>query len=267
MPLAAYLISMTDQSDWHVVSRRGKHKETVAKKPRVTSATQSGLAALPSEILVLVFRYLYNSPAAAANLAQTCRTLASEYHDHRSHIITQRLTDLCPVYDIPDLGYSKYHADIDIWWRRGSSIRQLHALSEQPGAIERMWDAAFSRLREDLHVKGHCYAETHLHGSRHCKSITCHIQLQSSTHLYLPAWCLREHFMVSAAAALKKTLRERNSYIYIRVKIYRVWGDDLCFLLAQTFCCNDETEKEYEVSESESSCSYISWKDLFNPEA
>ena len=271
---------MTEHSAWHTVGRRGKHKETVAQETRIIGApsTQSGLAALPSEILAFVFRHLYKSPEAAVSLAQTCQTLASEFFAHRSDIIKQRATGICPVYDIPDLNrYTSCHADIGIWWSGESTMRQIYALSEHPGAIEKMWDATFSRVREHLHLKGHrskpwpmWYALQHqqLHESRHA-SITCRIQLQSSTQLYVSAGWLQEHIMKSAASALMKRLRERNCCISIKVKVYRVFRKHPYSLLSQNFCCSDELDAEFDLAETdnESIDSYVSWDDRFTPEA
>ena len=273
---------MTEHVAWHTVGRRGKHKAIAVQETRIIRAplTQSSLAALPSEILAFVFRHLYNSPEAAISLAQTCQSLASEFLAHRSDAVGHRATStgICPLYDVPDLKhYTRCYADIDVWWSRDSTLRQIYALSEQPGAIEKMWDAAFSDVRKHLHWKGHrsepwpmWYAPQHqeLHGSRHA-SITCRIQLQSSTPLYVHAGGLQEHIMKSAASTLMKRLRERDCCTSIRVKVYRVFGENLYFLLSQNICCSDKLDEEFDLAETdtESIDSYISWDDRFNPEA
>ncbi len=151
---------MTKHFAWHTVGRRGKHKEIAVEETRIIRAplTQSGLAALPSEILAFVFRHLYKSPEAAISLGQTCQSMACEFLAHCSDMVGHRATStgICPVYDIPDLKrYTRCYADIDVWWSQNSTTRQIYALSEQPGAIEKMWDAAFSALRKHLHWKGH----------------------------------------------------------------------------------------------------------------
>ena len=283
-----YNAKMTEHFAWYMVGRRGKHKESVAQKKRGMPAavTQSSLAALPSDILAFVFRHLYKSPEAAISLAQTCQTLASEFLAHRSEIIGHRATStgIFPVYDIPDLQRYRLpgcHADIDIWWSRDSAMRQIYALPEQSGAIEKMWDAAFSQVREHLHLKGHrsellselwpmwyVLQEQELNETRHA-SITCRIQLQSSTQLYVPAEWLQEHILKSAASALMKRLRERDCCISIRVKVYRVFRKNLYFLLSQNFCCSDKPDAESDLAETdtESIDSYVSWDDRFTPEA
>ena len=132
------IVKMAEYFTWHMIGRRRQHKQTVAQETRLIRApvTQSSLAALPSEILACVFRHLYKSPEAAISLAQTCQTLASEFWAHRSEVIGHRATStgLCPVYDIPDLKRNtRCFADIDIWWSRESTMRQICTLSEQPG--------------------------------------------------------------------------------------------------------------------------------------
>ncbi len=109
---------MTEHFAWHAVGRRGKHKESAVQETRIiTPLTQSGLAALPSEILAFVFRHLYKSPEAAISLAQTCQSLASEFLAHRSDMVGHRATSTgsCPLYDIPELKrYTRCYADIDV---------------------------------------------------------------------------------------------------------------------------------------------------------
>ncbi|KAL0049211.1 hypothetical protein WJX82_008853 [Trebouxia sp. C0006] len=130
------VLNWSKESLQQIASLKKIMKKRKRRETRIIRAplTQSSLAALPSEILAFVFRHLYNSPEAAISLAQTCQSLASEFLAHRSDAVGHH---------------------IDVWWSRDSTLRQIYALSEQPGAIEKMWDAGFSDVRKHLHWKGH----------------------------------------------------------------------------------------------------------------
>lgn len=268
---------------WLVAGRRGKHRSVLKRKPcvSVVRASQTGLATLPSEILEVIFRGLYERPAAAVNLAQTCQALASEYRTHRANIIRQCVRDLCPVFSVSVSRFSGFHADINVWWRKKSALRQIYALSQQPGAMENMWQAAFLHIKALLQQNGHHSellttwgwgATRHpgLDRTRH-SSISCDIELESTTRLDLPAWWLHKHIIESAAATLETELRESGCRVHIRMKLYRVVANELFFLLARgtSGTVNDEAD----LSETESNISsYIGswedlWEDFLRPEA
>lgn len=268
---------------WLVAGRLGKHRSVLKSKPcvSVVRASQTGLATLPSEILEVIFRCLYEKPAAAVNLAQTCQALASEYRTHRANITQQCVRDLCPVFSVSVSRFSGSHADINVWWRKTSTLRHLYALSQQPGAIDIMWQAAFLHIKAILQQKGHRSefltrwgwdATRHPGLERTChSSILCHIQLESATRLDLPAWWLHKHIIESAASTLETALRESGCRVHIRMKLYRVVANDLFFLLASG--TSGIVDDEADVSESESNfSSYISswedlWEDCLRPEA
>lgn len=263
---------------WQVAGRRGKfkHRSALKSKPcaSLARASQTGLAALPSDILVMILRRLYERPAAAVNLAQTCQALASEYRTHRANVIQQCVRDLCPVFSVSVNRFSGCHANIHVWWPRKNALRHLYALLEQPGTTEIMRQAAFLHIKAVLQQKGHrCELLTRWEwvatrhpdpkGTRH-SSILCHIQLESATRLDLPAWWLQKHIIEAAASTLEIKLRESGCRVYIRVKLYRVLANDLFFLLASG--TSGIGGDEDDVSESESNISsYIdSWEDLWD---
>lgn len=261
---------------WSIAGRRGKHRSVLRSKPcvSVVRASQTGLATLPGEILAVIFRCLYARPASVVSLAQTCQALATEYRRHRAFIFQQCVRELCPDFSVSVSGFSGFHADIDVWWRTKSALRYLYAFSEQPGATEMMWQAAFSQIKGVLQQEGHrselltrwgrdFMRRPGINSTRH-SSILCHIQLESVTRLDLPAWWLHKHIIESAASTLETQLQEINSRVHIRIKLYRVVANDLYFLLAS----NRNMDGEGDVSESESDNSYIDrWEDLLRPEA
>ncbi len=263
---------------WHVVGRRGKHRQWPVQQQRGRHLAQAGLAALPSEILTLLYRNLYLTPAAAVNLAQTCRNMALQFALHRDAILKNGIGP-CIEYRVSDLRnrHWRSHAEVDVWWLRGSTMRQMYNLSAEPEAVAALWTRTFAHIRHHLQAKGHCAVleplwddlyHPYLPGLRYA-SVTCHIQLHSNSRLHVSAQWLHDHIMRPAASALFSKLREEDCHLWIRVKLYRVCRDDLHFLYSKTFGDDDENDDGgCDMAEFESTSTYfISWDERNRPMA
>lgn len=270
---------MGQQHNWCIVGPRGKHKAGPAQKLQKTPPVKPfnhlapSLAALPAEVTACIYRNLHQSPAAAVNLAQAGRSLASEFSAHRCNIIRQCISGVCPVYST-SLGGSFTDIHLKIWWPQETAIRRLYALSRERGAIEAMWAATFTQLLSSLRLQGYgsvpqgSYTLAHRrYLSSHYTSVSCCIQLQSSTPLYVPAQWLRDAMMVRLASALSDVFGGGGN-IRIHVTICRLCGPHEYFLLFDRFSCNaDDLDCSTDVSDSWSVESYLLQDiELFEPE-
>ena len=253
-------------SDWCVAGRRGKHKgqkQVADRIPVSQKANPPGLslASLPAIAVASIFRHLQKPPASAVSLSQTCSVFAREYEVHRSTFLRQRITDLCPLYQISGVSPGSAHTNMKIWWPQGAAIRQLHALWTEPGAIESMWDATVSQLHGDVLLHGFQPKRWDRLSKgffilqmpcRHA-SLTCDIHLHSSQPLYVSGNWLGACLPESVVSALRKVFTDDlSTFLDVDVNISRICARHQFHLFSEHFSCSDP-ERDFDM------WSYKSW--------
>ena len=255
----------TQQTEWRIAGRRGKHKGRAASDLQFTTVCleqpATGLASLPSTVISLIYQHLQTTPAAAVKLSQTCCTCAAEFAFHRSSFIKQLCRQLCPMYFVSLMtSYTVHCPRITVSWAQASAMKQIYVLSREPGALKGMWTAAFADLREDLEnqgyqakpLPGHLYLR---HRAAHHRQLfhaspTVDILLKSDQPFCVSSQWLQDTFLATAVAALQDVLSEQDCRLCVHASLYRCngWGQHTNILDTTAQCQDEGWDEESQLS-------------------